>query len=528
MTPNPSRRRARSITAGAGAALVVLSAAACGSTVRNAHEILAQRAQAGYDSGALGNAPTRVAPTASAPGVAGGNPSASTGAGDTAAGAVVTPGAARGTRRGATQPPTSTTTPTNAPKHHAAVFTGPAKLAPVEVGVAVSQDVGQFAKLFGGTADVGNLETDSNAVIAYINKHGGFAGHVVRPVYYSIQLTSTQPYSTTMAAICSSWTEDHKVAAGIAVGFNIPNDLAQCLSAKHIPYLSGGNYLHDSTSYQQIPYLISPYEAGTDEVMSALLPHLLNSGWLTAKSHVGVLLASNETAAVRAYNNVIVPELKGRVAAVTQYGVNFPPSTQAAVATSQTISNDELHARANGVTNVIFLAPGAEGSFIDDAYQQKWFPKYAITSFDTPWAGTLAHNKEERATLAGSIGIGWQPTMDVGTYGNNVFTNPVTRTCNSILKPTGQLTSNVREFAGYQFCDALLSVQAAANASGAASVVGPAILAGYNALGTSHPDAMTFAERIDAHQHNGASAFRPLTYSPSCSCFRYTGGLSSF
>ena len=68
------------------------------------------------------------------------------------------------------------------------------------------------------TADVGNLQTDANATIRYINKHGGLYGHVLSPVYYGIQLTSTQPYSTTMAAICSSWTQDHHVAAGIAVG----------------------------------------------------------------------------------------------------------------------------------------------------------------------------------------------------------------------------------------------------------------------------------------------------------------------
>lgn len=530
------RRRWRRIGAAAAATTAVLLAAACGTTVRNAHALLSQQGQAGY--GATTGSPTNpalpspiagsstpgqvgaVTPSTSSAHTGGSIPVPSTNGGSTAPGST-TPG-----HRGGNSTPTSHKTGT--PGTHAKVYTGPAKLSPVEIGIAYSPDVGAFAKLFGATADVGNLQTDANATINYINKHGGLFGHVLSPVYYGIQLTSTQPYSTIMAAICSSWTQDHHVAAGIAVGFNIPNDLAECLSAKHIPCLSGGNYVHDATDYRQIPYLISPYEAGTDRVMTSLLRDLFAHHWLSSKSKVGVLLATNEPAATRAYNNVIVPTLKGRVASITSYSVLFPPSTTAAVATAQTISNDELHMRANGVTHVIFLAPGAEGSFIDDAYKQHWFPKYAITSYDTPWAATLTHTKEIGAALAGSIGIGWQPTTDVGTYGNSVFTNATTKLCKSILAPTGQLTSNEHEFAGYSYCDALLSVQAAANASQSATLTGPTMLAGYNALGTSHPDAMTFEDQITAQQHNGANAYRQLAFNTTCRCYRYTGGITNF
>jgi hypothetical protein len=511
--------------------IVGLSATACGTTVRDARSVLAQRANEGLD-GVVGGSSTAPAPatsTSTSPDGTAGAPIPTTGpvtAQPSATGPASSGVPSTGTSGQPTTPGGASSSATPTPHH--SVPTGPAKLSPVEIGIIYSPDLGAFAKLFGATADVGDLQTEANAVISYINKHGGLDEHVLSPVYYSLSLTSTAPYSTTMAAICSSWTQDHHVAAGIAVGFSIPNDLAACLSAHHIPYLSGGNYLHDQATYASIPYLVSPYEAGTDEVMPALLKELLARHELTSKSKVGVLLGSNETAATDAYNNVIVPMLKGKVASVTSYDIAFPPSTTAAVAEAQTTSNDELHMRANGVTNVLFLAPGAEGSLIQDAYQQHWFPKYAITSFDTPWALASAHTKEIGAALAGAIGIGWQPTMDVGTYGSSVFTNPTTRTCKAIEAPTGQLTNNEHEFAAYQYCDGLLSVQAAANASGAATITGSSLLAGYNALGTSHPDAIAMGERLDAQHHNGAGAYRPLAFNTGCRCFQYTGNVTDF
>lgn len=530
MNPSNATRRRRHRLAGAVlAAIALTSVAACGTTVRDAHAALSDRANEGFD-GSVGGVPGVTVPGATPPATSDVPtgipvPTISTGSSvpTTSRGGTSTPPIGGATATASTGAASRTPKATNRP-----VFTGPAKLSAVEVGVIYSADLGAFAKLFGATADTGNLQTYANDTISYINSHGGLAGHVVRPVFYNIPLTSTQPYSTTMAAICSSWTQDHHVVAGIAVGFSIPNDLAACLSAHHVPYLSGGNYLHDSQTYRQIPYLVSPYEAGTDEVMPALIKHLFAIHWLTSKSRVGVLLGTNETAATYAYNDQIVPMLKGKVASVTSYGIDYPPSTQAAVAESETTSNDQLHARANGVTNMLFLAPGAEGSFIDDAYQQHWYPKYAVTSFDTPWGLASAHTKETLAALTGAVGIGWQPTMDVGTYGSNAFTNPTRKTCAKILKPTGLITNNIREYAGFQYCDGLLSVQAAANASGAVSITGQTMLAGYNNLGTTHTDAFTFLERIDSQQHDGASAYRPLAFVPSCRCFQYTGSITDF
>ncbi|HVU61280.1 MAG TPA: hypothetical protein VHD58_06450 [Mycobacteriales bacterium] len=535
---NRSSRRSRLRTT-AVAGIALLSVAACGTTVRNAHAVLSQRADEGFDGSTQVIVPGEVVPTAatgSSPtgpsGTVPAVPRATAGGAEPTISASASPTGRAGRATaptGATSAATpSSTAPPSTPTPTGKVYKGPAKLSAVEVGIVYSGDLGAFAKLFGGSDDLGNLQTDANAAIGYVNKHGGLAGHVLEPVYYSIPLTSTQPYSTTMAAICSDWTQDHHVSIGVAVGFAIPNDLAACLSSHHIPYVSGGGYLHDNNSYRNIPYLVSPYEATTTDVMSALVKTMLADHVLSSKSRVGVMLGTNETAAVDAYNDVVVPMLKGKVASVTSYGIEYPPSTQAAVAEAQTVSNDELHMRANGVTNVLFLAPGVEGSFIQDAYQQHWYPKYALTSLDSPWALAEAHTKMVLGALAGAIGVGWQPTADVGTYGSSVFENSATRLCAKIERPTGQFTNNVQEFATFQYCDAMLFVQAAANASGASNITGASLLDGYNKLGSSRADAVTFTSTLDPQHHAGASAYRPLAFDSSCRCFHYTGPVTPF
>jgi hypothetical protein len=116
----------------------------------------------------------------------------------------------------------------------------------------------------------------------------------------------------------------------------------------------------------------------------------------------------------------------------------------------------------------------------------------------------------------------------VGTYGSSVFTNSATRLCTQIERPTGQLTNNFQEFAGFQYCDAMLFVQAAANASGASTITGTSLLQGYNKLGSSRADAETFTSTLGPQQHDGASAYRELAFDTSCRCFHYSGPVTNF
>jgi hypothetical protein len=394
---------------------------------------------------------------------------------------------------------------------------GPAKLAPVEIGITVITDVGKFAP--GATS--GNEQTESDAAVNYVNAHGGLAGHRLVPIYYNFQLSDPSPYPTSMAAMCSSWTQDHKVKLGMFVGAAVPNDLAACLNQHGVAYMSDGAYLHDATTYRQLPNMVSPSELDTSVATQAVLTDLFATNALTSKDKVGVLLGDNEDAAGRAYNNVIVPALKAKNIPVNSYPVTFPNSTPDAANSVQQINNAELHMAADGVTRVIFLAPNCSAIFMQQADQQHYNPKYSLTTYDAP-VGMIGSSGAPAAQLANASGVGWDPSTDVGTYGSKAFDNATTKLCRTIEAPTGQDTDRLSEYATQVFCNAILSVQAAANASGAANLNGGAFISGFSALGSSFADSLTLGTTLSASKHDGANKTRPFAYKTSCSCFSYT------
>ncbi|MCU1602811.1 MAG: hypothetical protein JWO22_3520 [Frankiales bacterium] len=507
---------------------VVLLVSACGTTVR--HHAGAS-ALDGADNQGLSAPGSTPSPDGSAPGTTTGT----TGLGSTGAtGAAGSAGSTGST--GALGPTGSTSVPggTAAAGGSGGASTGssasgaggavggPAKLAPVQIGITVITDVGKFAP--GATA--GNEQAETDAAVKYVNAHGGLAGHVLAPVYYNFQLSDPSPYSTSMAAICSSWTQDHKVQLGMFVGAAVPNDLANCLNQHGVAYMSDGSYLHDATTYRQLPNMVSPSELDTSVAAQALLSNLFGTNAITSKDKVGVLVGDNEDAAGRAYNDVILRTLKARHISVNSYPVTFPNSTSDAANSVTQIDNAELHMATDGITRVIFLAPNCAVTFMQQADQQHYSPKYSLTSYDTP-AGMIGSSGAPAGQLANTSGIGWNPTTDVGTYGSKAYDNATTKLCRTIEAPTGQDTDRLSEYATQVFCNAILSVQAAANASGAANLTGGAFISGFNALGSSFADSLTLGTRLSSSKHDGADKVRPFAYKPSCSCFRYTAPATS-
>ncbi|MCU1586855.1 MAG: hypothetical protein JWN31_348, partial [Frankiales bacterium] len=410
---------------GLTAALVLLCVTACGTTVRHhpGSSALTGIPEAGLSS------PGSISPSGSAlGGTTGTAGSGATGATSPAGSSTTGGSTGSSTGSGSTSSTSgSSATGTGSSTGTGGAVHGPAKLSAVQVGITVITDVGKFAA--GATA--GNEQAEAQAAVNYVNAHGGLAGHVLDPIYYNFQLTDPSPYPTSMAAMCSSWTQDHKVQLGMFVGASVPNDLANCLNQHGVGYMSDGSYLHDATTYRQLPNMVSPSELDTSVAAQAVLDNLFATNALTTKDKVGVLVGDNEDAAGRAYNNVIVRGLKAHNIPVRSYPVTFPNSTPDAANSVQQIDNAELHMATDGITRVIFLAPNCAVTFMQQADQQKYKPKYSLTSYDTP-VGMLGSSGAPAAQLANATGVGWNPTTDVGTYGSKTFDNATTKLCRSI------------------------------------------------------------------------------------------------
>jgi hypothetical protein len=331
-----------------------------------------------------------------------------------------------------------------------------------------------------------------------------------------------------MQAACVNFTQDHHVAAALFVAANVPPELPQCLGKAGVVFISGGLYMHDHVDYRELPMMVSPYEVGSERAARTLLSFLFSGNYVKTGDHVGVMIG-DWGGSQRAYSDVIEPGLKARHVTVTSYTVKAPTSTPDIANEAQQVQSAELRMRADGVTTVMFFMPGPEALFMNNAESQGWRPRYALTTYDSLW-GLVGSGGAPAAQLKGAVGVGWQPTSDIGTYGvrGGPGDTPARRQCRAIEKPTGQVASNPQELIANQYCDAVLYLQAAANAINSTVISGSSILKGFSALGSSQSSAVTFSTFLSSTQHDGAATYRPFAFGQACGCFQYTGGPAAF
>lgn len=401
---------------------------------------------------------------------------------------------------------------------------GRGPVAPAEVGIAYFSDAATFGKALGANYDTGDQKRQADDMVAYVNSHGGLGGRRITPVYFALKLTSSTPYSESLSAACSAFTQDHHVVAAMFVTANAPNDLAKCLAAKGIPYLAGGFYLHDTRTLQEIPTLIAPYEGASDRSAAALVRELIASGALTSKSRVGVM-SYEYPGAQRAYSEGIAPVLKAKGISSTLYTVNYPASTPDIANSASAIQGIVLHMRSDGVDTVLFLAPGGESIFMTQAENQGYRPHYGLSSIDTP-VNLTQGGGTPAAQLKGATGIGWEPTGDVGTYGkpHPAGDNPTRQLCRNLMSKNGDITGNFAEFSSQQFCDAFLVLQQAAQTT-SGNVTSVTLARAVASLGTRHESSVTFSTLLTPHRRAGVAQYRALAYNDGCSCFQYSGPL---
>src|SRR5436190_2714181 len=80
----------------------------------------------------------------------------------------------------------------------------------IYVGDAYDPDTASADAALGAAgANPGDTKAETEAVLNYINGHGGIAHRKVVPVWYRLNLN--QPISTSAESACQTWTQDHKV-----------------------------------------------------------------------------------------------------------------------------------------------------------------------------------------------------------------------------------------------------------------------------------------------------------------------------
>jgi hypothetical protein len=230
-----------------------------------------------------------------------------------------------------------------------------------------------------------------------------------------------------------------------------------------------------------------------------------------------------------AYHRAVEQQLKPALAAVgarfssAVYTTPYKTASDAASISSQ-LSNAVLRFRSQGITRVVDLS-GAVLVFATIAETQQYRPRYALTSTSSPAA--LTANGVPAVQLRGSVGLGWLPVYD----SSEVPPAELPRgqaACLRLLRAHGQQpTGTTVRYTALTFCEAGGFLHAVgARAPAQQPLTGNSLLAWLGA-GLTHPSAMTFRSEVTPERRDGAAAHRTFGFAEACSCFRYTGPITS-
>lgn len=386
---------------------------------------------------------------------------------------------------------------------------------PLLVGVEIIKNGDAAFKTIGLGVTYGDQAAQVDAVIKHINANGGAGGRPVTAVLYENDLQSSTSYAGREQEACTLWAEDKHVAVAVSPLTHGPL-LAECLRRHGIPLLNSGATVDDA-ALSAVSTLFLVNRLSLTRAMSLYVDSLVSSGFLTAKSKVGVIYADAEP-----FRRVKARDLQP---ALAQHGLRIEREAAIDIVNQQAFvsgsQNAVLQFASAGIDRVLFVEVGGglPYMFATSAEGQGYRPKYGLTSDNAPayLAGALP-----AAQLDGATGVGWLPFVDAGQQGARLA--PAGAECLQIHSRNGQTpTSDTQAKFMAELCDLLLFTQVVL-AKTAGRSEAPAFIKGAEALGDGFRSAATFAVEITDRRHDGAVRARPLAYSSSCECFRYTGG----
>lgn len=391
---------------------------------------------------------------------------------------------------------------------------------PVEVGIATQNDASQVGGATGySSLDFGDQRSLINAILTWINKHGGLAGHPIVPVWYDAS-TWTDPTQEAQTA-CSLWTQDHHVIAASLLGRLDIDPMFQCLHKAHVLFDGGFAVpMMRADALRFSPEIIYTGSAVFDRFVPVWVDRLLAQGYFggwdtaqgkpgTAPTKVGILYQVNPLAD-RAF-----AELKS---VLESKKIPVPDVVTFTATNPQQISNYVLKFRQEGVTHV-FLDNLAGFFYPSQAESQGYRARYAVSTANFI-EDFLLSGATPKAQLAGMMGIGWEPGLDVAAA-QDPGTNRAQKACLQAEHAAGaDVSKRNYQYVAYVACDFFGLLQRAAAVENTA--VPSALIRGVHRVVGSVQLASEFGLGDYGSDPSLLSLVRDLSYGAQCSCTKYT------
>jgi ABC-type branched-subunit amino acid transport system substrate-binding protein len=373
---------------------------------------------------------------------------------------------------------------------------------------AANQEAGSGTS---GLATSGNVAEDTyNRLIDDLNTRGGLLGHKVVPVFFVYDATSTEPIAVQDQAACAKWTQDNQVFAAL-IGPYHTDTLLNCLEkAGVLAFQSPGFALVDDQTLAKYKHFVLAGSLSTDSIFKAMVAGGVTDKFFPKGSKVGVLTYDTPDYQ-RAVKASLTPALKNAgVKLVDQIAVT-PITTAAALAdATPKIASGILRFKAKGIDRVLVLgSSGLAFPMLTALSAQDYHPKLEMTSADTPYFLTVSNAPTD--VLAGTVGVGWMPSVDI-----NGKPNATATACNTLLQAAGIPASNAVQ--GPVSCDHVALFEAAVKAAGSLdrdAIVKALPKMARVPLGSNELDHF-------GTNRSAAPRYARFAYDTSCKCFAYT------
>jgi hypothetical protein len=388
----------------------------------------------------------------------------------------------------------------------------------ITIGVEYYENVEKAGRTTGISYTYGEQKAQVEAIVKYVNAHGGMAGRKVVPVFHAFDRGDVD-FSAAEERACSDFTEDHKVFAALLYNDHYES-YPVCLAKRNtvviqLPFSSA----RDQRFFDRwANYYYTPGQLNLHHVARPLVEGLASLGYFEKGAKLG-LVRGDEPAHARATNEALKPALAAYGQKIDQEAV-LTPLVDASDFSAQ-MSNAILRFRNANVTHVIVFGHSAF-FWMAQAESQHFRPRYGISSLDWPafLADTVPHEQLRRA-----VGIGWMPTNDVPDQ-LAPKSNPTSRLCLDVLRKAGQTFSDPTSKTGaLGYCDDLLFLKTASDRADELTPAG--FRRSVEALGATYESPLVFATRFGSRRHDGPSAVRSLLFDDGCGCFVYKGSLRS-
>jgi hypothetical protein len=391
----------------------------------------------------------------------------------------------------------------------------------VEIGIEYDDEDAAHAAgtVIGSQAGVTDEQAVYTILINDLNSRGGLLGRKIVPVFHAYNSTGDDP-DVQGQALCTSFTQDHKVFAAIifAAAEKVSRD---CLARAGVVIIRARYALDDDADFRRIPAYAAVGALSLDRLAAVYVDGLAAQGFFSSTSRIGVI-TQEEPAYMRS--------AKGPLrAALARHGLKvqeeaFVPGAgraQDAGDQSAAVQSAVLRFNSQRIDRVLFVTLVGLPAliFANTAQAQRYHPRYGLNSnhgLDT--LRGLAPAEQ----LAGSKAVGWVPLLDVPS--TEVTLSPAAKRCDALLRSKGHSPADQSVLAfDLAACDQLATLAAALARGGQLSSGG--FVAGLERLGTSVATGLTFQLRSGPGRHDTAGAIRHVAFQESCGCFRYSGSL---